>query len=283
MASLARSRVAVVVVFTLGCLLDPSGSTLAVPARRVRRSAGAVRRRRSRRAANQAQPRARPARTSETQWKSSSTRLVATATAIPTAPPARSARVRRPRPRASTSARAAYTQAAVDEWPLGNDGPSAAAAGFRVGRARSTRSLIPLVTSLSPTMATVRNGITSSSPRRLRHHSSSSTAATTGATPYQSPKSVTQVSSCVEAWVACALPKRAAPESTSCTASLPRIRTARRPITSPPPIRSSRARLSRSPVTACGSRRWLSHCRSPGWLAATSRTTSPPAAAVRAG
>ena len=39
-------------------------------------------------AANQAQPSARPARTSVSQWTSSSTRLAATATAMPTARPA---------------------------------------------------------------------------------------------------------------------------------------------------------------------------------------------------
>ena len=54
--------------------------------------------------ANHAQPNARPAMTSESQWTPSITRLQATPAAIAAAPPASSARVRGERRRASTSA-----------------------------------------------------------------------------------------------------------------------------------------------------------------------------------
>ena len=72
---------------------------------------------------NQAQPSANPPITSLSQWKSSKTRLDATATAIPTAAPARTARAARGRRRPSSSAAAAQKAAAVVVCPLGNDGP----------------------------------------------------------------------------------------------------------------------------------------------------------------
>ena len=109
-------------------------------------------------AANQAQPSIRPAITSDSQCRSSSTRLQATATASATAVPASLARVRRLRRRARISAAAAKNAAAVDEWPLGNDGPSVTAAGLSVGRARSTTPLMRLVMRLSPSVTTSRNG-----------------------------------------------------------------------------------------------------------------------------
>ena len=57
--------------------------------------------------ANHPQPRARPAMTSDSQWRSSRTRLQATATAIPTAAPARTFRTRAGRRRQASSASAA--------------------------------------------------------------------------------------------------------------------------------------------------------------------------------
>ena len=83
--------------------------------------------------ANHAHPNASPAMTSESQWTPSITRLHATATATAAAAPAMRARVRGGRRRATTSATAAYSAAAVAEWPLGNDGPSVAAAGLKLG------------------------------------------------------------------------------------------------------------------------------------------------------
>ena len=59
------------------------------------------------RAANHAQPSASPPITSVNQWTSSSTRLAATATAIPTARPVTRARASRERRRARRSAAAA--------------------------------------------------------------------------------------------------------------------------------------------------------------------------------
>ena len=81
---------------------------------------------------NQAQPSASPPITSLSQWKSRSTLLDATATAIPTAAPAKRARAARGRRRPSSSAAAAQKAAAVVVWPLGKDGP-------RVSRRRVER------------------------------------------------------------------------------------------------------------------------------------------------
>jgi hypothetical protein len=63
--------------------------------------------------ANHAQPRAKPAMTSENQWTSSRTREQATATAIAAAPAASAARARRLRPRPISSTTAAQNAAAV--------------------------------------------------------------------------------------------------------------------------------------------------------------------------
>src|SRR6187551_63103 len=64
--------------------------------------------------ANQAQPSARPASTSVSQWTSSNTRLAATATAMPTAKPASAGQARGPHQRPATSAKAAHEAAAVE-------------------------------------------------------------------------------------------------------------------------------------------------------------------------
>ncbi len=107
-------------------------------------------------AANHAQPSARPATTSDVQCRSSITRLHATATAMPTAAAARAARVPALRRRPASSASAAKNAAAVDEWPLGNDGPSVAATGSIAGRARSIAALTAFVASESPIVTTAR-------------------------------------------------------------------------------------------------------------------------------
>src|SRR5262245_37789852 len=96
-------------------------------------------------AANQAQPSARPPITSLSQGTSRTPRLSATATAIPTAPPASAGHARGPPQRPATNAKAAHEAAAVELWPLGNEGPSVAAIGSIAGRARSTTSLIAQV------------------------------------------------------------------------------------------------------------------------------------------
>ena len=93
--------------------------------------------------------------------------------------PDRGTRERRPRRavrrRPASSASAAKNAAAVDECPLGNDGPSVAATGSIVGRARATISLTVFVTSESPRVTTSRNaGI-----QRLRTRIHSATPATT--------------------------------------------------------------------------------------------------------
>ncbi len=69
---------------------------------------------------------------------------------MPTATPASTARVSAERRRPASSASAAKNAAAVEECPLGNDGPRVAATGSIVGRARSKIALIVLVTSESP-------------------------------------------------------------------------------------------------------------------------------------
>ena len=58
----------------------------------------------------------------------------------------------------ASSASAAKNAAAVDECPLGKDGPSVAASGSIVGRARSTALFTRFVTSESPSVTTIRNG-----------------------------------------------------------------------------------------------------------------------------
>ena len=107
--------------------------------------------------ANQAHPSVSPATTSDTQCRSSSTRLQATATASPTATPTRSARARAtvagrraaPAPRTarppSTSARS------------GTRGRGVAASGSMVGRDRSTMPLMVLVANESPSVTASRN------------------------------------------------------------------------------------------------------------------------------
>ena len=76
--------------------------------------------------------------------------------------PGGDAREHDPRPalasRASTSAAAAKNAADHDECPLGNDGPSASAAGLNDGRTRSARCLIVVVMSPLPATTTSRNG-----------------------------------------------------------------------------------------------------------------------------
>src|SRR5437868_4510811 len=99
-------------------------------------------------AANQAQPRARPPRTSVSQWTSRRTRLRATATAMPTAPPASAGQARRLHQRPATRAKAAQEAAAVEVWPLGKEGPRVAATASISGRARSTICLTASVRSL---------------------------------------------------------------------------------------------------------------------------------------
>ena len=167
------------------------------PARR-RRSGGCGRRRRSRRR------RTRPSRVRGLRARRSasgrraSTRLSATATAMPTAAPASAGQARRPHQRPATSAKAAHEAAAVEVWPLGNDGPSVAATGSSSGRARSTSCLTVSVRSLSPRMTATRNGTT----QRLRVRAISTIATTTATTTTVtvSPRYVTSVRpSCVQA------------------------------------------------------------------------------------
>ena len=71
--------------------------------------------------------------TSLSQCTSSSTRLAATATAIPAATPASAARVARAALAAEDERGGGQNAAASEEWPLGNDGPSVAAIGLSVG------------------------------------------------------------------------------------------------------------------------------------------------------
>jgi hypothetical protein len=90
----------------------------------------------------------------------SSTRLTATATAMPTAVPASAGQARGPHQRPATRAKAAHEAAAVEVWPLGNDGPSVAATASNSGRARSTSALIASVSNVFPTIIASRNGTT---------------------------------------------------------------------------------------------------------------------------
>ena len=73
---------------------------------------------------NQPHPSASPPTTSVTQCTPSNARLVATATAMTTAPAASQARVTRPLSRPSTRATAAQAAAAAVECPDGNDEPA---------------------------------------------------------------------------------------------------------------------------------------------------------------
>lgn len=89
------------------------------------------------------------------------------------------ARARGERPMPTTRAIAAKSAAAVDEWPLGNDGSSVAATGSNGGRARSTRCFNPVVMSLAPATTTNRNGTTRRPVPRRQASAATTTTATT--------------------------------------------------------------------------------------------------------
>ena len=111
---------------------------------------------------------------SVTQCTPSSTRLAATASAIATAAPAaRAARARRAS--ATRERRRRPQRRGRRRVPAREEGPSAAAIGLSVGRARSTSSLIPRCRTNWPATTIARNGTT----QRLRLRSVSAMASAT--------------------------------------------------------------------------------------------------------
>ena len=220
--------------------------------------------------ANQAHPSVSPATTSDTQCRSSSTRLQATATASPTATPTRIARALGDRRRPASSASAANSAAAVDECPLGNEGPRWAASGSMVGRDRSTMPLMVLVTNESPSVTASRN--TGIQRFGTRIHSTTPTMTAITITPRVDARLVTasrkrRVASPVW-WCA----QRAAPASRSESGSLWCISTTNSEITTPARHSMHTASVRARPVSTSVSRRLCTNRLTAVWARSSSAT-----------
>src|SRR4029453_6795955 len=99
------------------------------------------------------------------------------------------------------------------ECPLGNDGPSVAAAGLKVGRTRSSACLIVVTSTISPTTTVTRN--TGIHLFGTRTYSTIATTTITRMTAYVLARSVTSWSACVE--------RRVPGSSPHCPTLLPHI------------------------------------------------------------
>ena len=142
------------------------------------------------------------------QCTPSKTRVVATPTAMPAAPEARSARARRDRPRLMSNAAAAKVAAAVAAWPEGNEEPENPVNRSMLGRERSTSTFVTFVTMTCPT--TTRLMKPKMAAVRVRAYSSVATITATAIMTGVPPSKLTLRRNCVDPLVALVPPHRAA-------------------------------------------------------------------------
>ena len=159
----------------------------------------------------------------------------------------------------------------MEECPLGNDGPSVAATGSIVGRARSTMPLTVFVTMESPTVTTTRKGAIHRLGTRI--HSIAPTTTPITITPWVDASQVMSSSTRRLTGPTWRWAEFAAEESRSRSASLWCISTARTATTMPAAITASRASVNARPVITSASTRLRTKPRSgPGCSRSSSVT-----------